>query len=100
MDSSRVIALAEQYKSAADEVKKSELHLKTRMSANSASWKGKTREQFDSDFDQTSAAYQQLEAELIEISSELMTAAAKIEQTKAEIMRMEELERKKREKLK
>ncbi|MDA1476856.1 WXG100 family type VII secretion target [Bacillus changyiensis] len=96
MDSNRVIALAQEYKSAADEVKKSELHLLNRLSANAASWKGKTREQFDSDFEQSRSAYQQFEADLIEISNELMKAATKIEQTKAEILRIEKLEEEKK----
>ncbi len=49
------------------------------------------------DFEETKAAYDQFEQELLETSQELKAAAVKIEERKAEIARMEELERKARE---
>ncbi|MBL4975634.1 WXG100 family type VII secretion target [Bacillus halotolerans] len=93
MDSHKVIELANQYSAAAEEVRSSKMLLDSRLSALGDAWQGKARDTFDQDFEETKAAYDQFEQELLETSQELKAAAVKIEERKAEIARMEELER-------
>lgn len=97
LDSYKVIELANKYSAAAEEVRSSKMLLESRLSAMGDAWQGKARDSFDQDFEETKAAYDQFEQELLETSQELKAAAVKIEERKAEIARMEELERKARE---
>nr|WGD87110.1 WXG100 family type VII secretion target [Bacillus subtilis] len=97
MDSYKVIELANKYSAAAEEVRSSKMLLESRLSAMGDAWQGKARDSFDQDFEETKAAYDQFEQESLETSQELKVAAVKIEERKAEIARMEELERKARE---
>ncbi|UTL73520.1 WXG100 family type VII secretion target [Bacillus halotolerans] len=97
MDSHKVIEPANQYSAAAEEVRRSKILLDSRLSALGDAWQGKARDTFDQDFEETKAAYDQFEQEPLETSQELKAAAVKIEERKAEIARMEELERKARE---
>lgn len=97
LDSYKVIELANKYSAAAEEVRSSKMPLESRLSALGDAWQGKSRDSFDQDFEETKAAYDQFEQEPLETSQELKAAAVKIEERKAEIARMEELERKARE---
>ena len=97
LDSYKVIELANKYSAAAEEVRSSKMLLESRLSALGDAWQGKSRDSFDQDFEETKAAYDQFEQELLKTSRELKAAAVKIEERKAEIARMEELERKARE---
>ncbi len=97
LDSYKVIELANKYSAAAEEVRSSKMLLESRLFALGDAWQGKSRDSFDQDFEETKAAYDQFEQELLETSQELKAAAVKIEERKAEIARMEELERKARE---
>lgn len=97
LDSYKVIELANKYSAAAEEVRSSKMLLESRLSAMGEAWRGKARDSFDQDFEETKAAYDQFELELLETSQELKAAAVKIEERKAEIARMEEMERKARE---
>ncbi|MCY8951022.1 WXG100 family type VII secretion target [Bacillus atrophaeus] len=97
MDSNKVIELANKYSEAAEEVRNSKQLLNSRLFALGGAWQGKARETFDQKFEETKSVYDQFEQDLIETSNELKAAAVKIEERKAEIARMEELERKARE---
>ncbi|OLP66973.1 hypothetical protein BACPU_03320 [Bacillus pumilus] len=97
LDSSQTLALAQKYQEAADEMRQSKHLLENRLKAVGAGWQGEAREKFDQSFEETATRYEQFEKDLLETSQELREAAVKIEERKAEIARMEELERKRRE---
>mgnify|MGYP002655979787 CR=1 FL=1 len=97
LDSSQTLALAQKYQEAADEIRQSKQLLENRLKAIGSSWQGEARTQFDQSFEETAARYDQFEKDLLETSQELREAAAEIEERTAEIVRMEELERKRRE---
>lgn len=71
LDSYKVIELANKYSAAAEEVRSSKMLLESRLSALGDAWQGKARDSFDQDFEETKAAYDQFEQELLETSQEL-----------------------------
>ncbi|MGE6630532.1 WXG100 family type VII secretion target [Bacillus sp. NPDC077027] len=97
MDSSQTVALAQKYQEAAEEVRQSKQLLSDRLHALGANWQGEARDKFDQSFEETKSRYDQFEKDLLETGQELREAAVKIEERKAEIARMEELERKRQE---
>lgn len=97
LDSSQTLALAQKFQEAADGIRQSKQLLENRLKAVGSGWQGEARDKFDQSFEETAARYDQFEKDLLETSQELRDAAVKIEERKAEIARMEELERKRRE---
>ncbi|PCK18910.1 WXG100 family type VII secretion target [Bacillus pumilus] len=97
MDSSQTLALAQKFQEAADDIRQSKQLLENRLKAVGSGWQGEARNKFDQSFEETVARYDQFEKDLLETSQELRDAAVKIEERKADIARMEELERKRRE---
>ncbi|KZZ85042.1 WXG100 family type VII secretion target [Bacillus sp. SJS] len=85
MDSNHVTDLARKYADASEKVKDSEFAIRNIAMREISSWSGKTREQFDQEFQDMLKKYNWFAQELLETSGQLHKAAALIEQTNAEI---------------
>lgn len=97
LDSSQTLALAQKFQEAAVEIRQSKQLFGESAQGSRIRRQGEARNKFDQSFEETTARYDQFEKDLLETSQELRDAAVKIGERKAEIARMEELERKRRE---
>lgn len=93
MDSNSVLALANKYQEAADEVRKSAHNLKNALNLLSSDWSGKGRDQFNSEFEETLQVLEKHAVDCLETCSDLRTAAGEIEKINEEKRRLAELEK-------
>ncbi|WP_047152100.1 WXG100 family type VII secretion target [Aneurinibacillus tyrosinisolvens] len=85
MDTSRVIALSNLYREAADKVLESQNRIKGTVDWNGADWKGERREQFNREYEETVEAFHRYARDLMATSEELQKVAVKMEEMKKEL---------------
>ncbi|AMA71859.1 MULTISPECIES: WXG100 family type VII secretion target [Aneurinibacillus] len=90
MDSHRVLALANRYRQAANQVMEIQGRIKGTVEWNGAEWKGKRRERFNSDYQETIQAFQRYVRDLQITSDELEKAAVRIEELKKELAKQQQ----------